>query len=162
MNAQDLGQRSGRRGREGVGRRRRDRGGVELAARKLTTAVLPSQETPRAARRDTKAAGTSWAQPGAPAQLQRGLRRAAVVEIVAGTQESVTWMGRTGDLWSKQAAASARQRINWIFPRPKNHDINIVYALIITVTRVECGKNLINVRQVQVTSLKAMFFNEGL
>ena len=60
---------------------------------------------------------------------------------------SATWMGRMGYLRTalpgphcEQGAVSAWQRNNWIFPQPKNSDINIVYALIITITRVECGK----------------------
>lgn len=60
---------------------------------------------------------------------------------------SATWMGRTGYLRTalpgphcEQGAASAWQRNNWIFPQPKNSDINIVYALITTITRVGCGK----------------------
>jgi len=71
---------------------------------------------------------------------------------------SVTWTGRTGYLQDAlpgpsgaQGAATAWQRNNWIFPQPKNSDINIVHTLIITVTRVECGKKLINVRHVQIT-----------
>lgn len=60
---------------------------------------------------------------------------------------------------SEQGAASPWQRNNWMFPQPKYSNVNIVCALITTVTRWSVEKILINVRHVQMTSLKVMILS---